>query len=97
MAQIFSLGHIRTLMLFYMACLIGLCAFGGWSFYQAIHALMSGQVRRFSRSAVFGSTDSRYCMRAVEPGWFRYHVWVYALQGSLAFVLPVYALCKMLL
>jgi hypothetical protein len=84
-------------MLFYTTCLIAFCAFGSWSFYQAIYALMSGQVRRFSRSAVFGSADSRYCTRAVEPSWFRYHVLIYALQGSLAFVLPVYALYKMLL
>ncbi len=33
-------------------------------------------------------------MRAVEPGWFRYHLWIYVFQGSLAFVLPVYAIYR---
>ena len=81
----------------YQASLILLCAIGCWSFYQVIYALMRGQVRRFSRSAVFGPTDSGYCIRLVETEWFWYHISVYALQGSLALVLPVYALYKMLL
>ena len=81
----------------YQASLILFCAVGCWSFYQAIYALMSGRVRRFYRQAVFSSADSGYCIRAAEPAWFRYHIAVYALQGSLAFVLPVYALYKMLL
>jgi hypothetical protein len=84
-------------MLMFQTCLIGLCAFGGWSFYQVIYALMSGQVRRFSHHAVSSSADSGYCMRAAEPRWFRYHISVYALQGILAFVLPFYVLFKSLL
>ena len=81
----------------YQASIILLCAVGGWSFYQVIYALMSGQVRRFGRHAVVSSADPGYCMRAAEPGWFWYHIAIYALQGILAFVLPVYALYKMLL
>jgi hypothetical protein len=83
-------------MLFYMTSLIALCALGGWSFYQVIYALMNGQVRRFSRHAVSSSADSGNCRRAAEPRWFWYHIVIYALQGILAFVLPLYALFRIL-
>ncbi|MGA2247173.1 MAG: hypothetical protein ABSH48_19455 [Verrucomicrobiota bacterium] len=49
-----------------------------------------------SRSPFLWSGDSGYCTRAAEPGWFRYHIAVYALQGTLAFVLPICVLSKML-
>jgi len=83
-------------MLFYLTCLIALCAYGSWSFYQVIYALRNGRVRRFGRQPVFDSADLGYCMRLAEPGWFRYHVVIYALQSIAAFVLPVYALFKTL-
>jgi len=82
-------------MTFYIFSIGLLCAVGGWSFYQVICALTSGRVRRFSQP-IFSLADSGYCMRAAEPGWYRYHIAVYALQGVLAFVLPIYVLCKML-
>jgi hypothetical protein len=72
-----------------------LCALGGWSFYQVIFAVKNGRVRRF-RQPIFRLADSGYCMRAAQPGWYRYHIVVYTLQGVVAFVLPVYMLCRML-
>jgi hypothetical protein len=83
-------------MLTYLTCLVGLCVFGSWSFYHVIYALMRGQVRRFGRRAVSSPADSGYCVRAAEPGWFWYHISIYALQGILAFVLPICMLFKML-
>lgn len=85
-----------TLMTFYIFSIGLLCAVGGWSCYQVICALMRGRVRRFNPQPIFSSVGVEYCMRADEPGWFRYHVAVYVLQGILAFLLPVYVLCKVL-
>ncbi len=80
----------------YCFSIIILCAVGGWSFYQVIYALKRGRVRKFSHQAIFSPADSGDYVRAAERGWFRYHVAVYALQGILAFILPVYVLCKFL-
>lgn len=79
-----------------MSAVIVLCAIGGWSMSQVIYALSSGQARRFGRSVSTGPADLGYCLRAAEPGWFWYHISVYALQACMAFVLPLYAFSIMI-
>ncbi len=82
-----------------------LCGVASWSVYQVIYGLRRGKVRRFSWSGSYGCPwiplspfpDAGYCMRVAEPGWFWYHLSIYALQGVMASVLPVHALWKMML
>lgn len=84
----------------YYSSIAALCVIAAWSVYQVIYGAIRGKVRRFGRDATSDwrwipfsrYPESGYCMRATEPGWFWYHIAVYALQGSLALVLPVFVL-----
>lgn len=79
-----SLGAIRNI--FTVAILIALCACASWSVYQVIYALITGKVRRFQRQAGSVSTDLGYYTRVAEPGWFWYHLLIYALQAGILLV-----------
>ncbi len=75
----------------------------GFTLRGRLLVVLSGHLRFDTRSSqeisaadFFGSADSGYCMRAVEPGWYRYHVTIYVLQGILVFILPIIELYKIL-